>query len=152
MNKLKQILLVEDDARDLELTKAALLENNVVNEIVVARDGAEALDYLYRRGPYSERTTGNPVVVLLDLNMPKVDGLEVLKQLKADPDLKTLPVVMLTTSKEESDLIKSYTLGVNAYVVKPLDFEQFVEAVKHIRMFWAIFNEPPPQSWICNAP
>ena len=144
MPDFKRILLVEDNARDVELTLEALSEHKLVNEVVVARDGAEGLDFLYRRGPFGNRVDENPVVILLDLKMPKVDGLEVLQILKSDPQLKTIPVVMLTSSREERDLVKSYQLGVNAYVVKPVDFQQFVEAVKQVGVFWGIINEPPP--------
>ncbi|HXB61078.1 MAG TPA: response regulator [Candidatus Acidoferrales bacterium] len=144
MAPLKRILLAEDNERDMELTMAALEEHNLANEVVVARDGAEALDYLYRRGKFADHANGLPVVVLLDLKMPKVDGMEVLRQMRADPGIKHVPVVMLTSSREERDLIRSYELGVNAYVVKPVDFQKFVDSVKEIGMFWAIINEPPP--------
>jgi CheY-like chemotaxis protein len=137
---------VEDSPNDIELTLAALAENHLANEVVVARDGEEALDYLYRRGMFKLREPGQPAVVLLDLKLPKVDGLEVLAQLKADPTLKVVPVVMLTSSHEERDLVRSYNLGVNAYVVKPVDFPEFVEAVKEVGLFWAVINEPPPGS------
>ena len=144
MAPLKRILLAEDNERDVELTLAALEEHNLANEVVVARDGAEALDYLYHRGQFAGHANGLPVVVLLDLKMPKVDGLEVLRQMRADSDLKHVPVVMVTSSREEQDLVRSYQLGVNAYVVKPVDFQQFVESIKQIGFFWAIINEPPP--------
>ena len=146
MADVKRILLVEDSPNDIELTLAALAENHLANEVVVARDGEEALDYLYRRGMFKLREPGQPAVVLLDLKLPKVDGLEVLAQLKADPALKVVPVVMLTSSHEERDLVRSYNLGVNAYVVKPVDFPEFVEAVKEVGLFWAVINEPPPGS------
>ncbi len=146
MADVKRILLVEDSPNDIELTLAALAENHLANEVVVARDGEEALDYLYRRGMFKLRELGQPAVVLLDLKLPKVDGLEVLAQLKADPALKVVPVVMLTSSHEERDLVRSYNLGVNAYVVKPVDFPEFVEAVKEVGLFWAVINEPPPGS------
>ncbi len=146
MNDLKSILLAEDNPNDVELILAALKENNLANEVVVARDGAEALDYLYCRGKFQMRAKGHPVVILLDLKMPKVDGLEVLKKLKEDENMKVLPVVMLTSSREEKDLITSYRLGVNAYVVKPVNFSEFVKAVKDLGAFWAIINEPPPGS------
>jgi CheY-like chemotaxis protein len=139
----KKILLVEDNANDVELTLSALGEYHLANEVDVVRDGAEALDYLYKRGNYENRTTGNPTVVLLDLKLPKVDGLEVLEQIKADPDLKTVPVVMLTSSREEQDLLKSYSLGVNAYVVKPVEFTEFLQALKELGLFWAVINQPP---------
>jgi CheY-like chemotaxis protein len=144
MAPLKRILLAEDNERDVELTLAALDEHNLANEVVVARDGAEALDYLYGRGKFAGHANGLPVVVLLDLKMPKVDGLEVLRRMRADPEIKHVPVVMVTSSREEQDLVHSYELGVNAYVVKPVDFQKFVESVKQIGMFWAIINEPPP--------
>ncbi len=146
MADVKRILLVEDSPNDIELTLAALAENHLANEVVVARDGEEALDYLYRRGMFKLREPGQPAVVLLDLKLPKVDGLEVLAQLKADPALKVVPVVMLTSSHEERDLVRSYDLGVNAYVVKPVDFPEFVEAVKEVGLFWAVINEPQPGS------
>ena len=116
----------------------------MLNEVVVVRDGAEALDYLFKRGAYASRTGGNPALVLLDLKMPKVDGIEVLRQVKANPSLKTVPVVVLTSSREEQDLLRTYDLGVNAYVVKPVDFLEFVDAVKLLGGFWAVVNEPPP--------
>ena len=144
MAPLKRILLAEDNERDVELTLAALDEHNLANEVVVARDGAEALDYLYGRGKFAGHANGLPVVALLDLKMPKVDGLEVLRQIRTDPELKHMPVVMVTSSREEQDLVHSYELGVNAYVVKPVDFQKFVESVKQIGVFWAIINEPPP--------
>jgi CheY-like chemotaxis protein len=144
MTRLGQILLVEDNLNDIELTTAALQQNHLVNEIVVTRHGGEALDYLYRRGPYQDRARGNPIVVLLDLKMPKVDGLQVLRQLKGDEILKLIPVVMLTSSREETDLVKSYRLGANAYVVKPVGFEQFADAIRQLGIFWAVLNEPPP--------
>ena len=144
MENLKRILLAEDDGRDVELTLAALTEINVANKIDVVRDGKEALDYLYKRSSYENRTSGNPVVVLLDLKMPKVDGLEVLKHIKEDEKLRSIPVVILTSSKMESDLVASYELGVNAYVVKPVEFENFMTAIKELGSFWAILNETPP--------
>jgi CheY-like chemotaxis protein len=138
--------MVEDDPKDVELTLSALEEYNLANEVSVARDGAIALDYLYCRGEYKTRSSGNPAVILLDLKLPKVDGLEVLKQLKSDAELRMIPVVVLTSSKEEKDMVASYRLGVNAYVVKPVDFHQFVNAIKELGVFWAIINEPPPGS------
>ncbi len=146
MDTLKSILLVEDNIRDVELTLAALAEYNLANEVIVTRDGEEALDYLYRRGNFRLRAVGNPAVVLLDLKMPKIDGLGVLQQMKSDEELKTIPVVMLTSSREEQDLMRSYQLGVNAYVVKPVDFQQFVDAIKRLGVFWALINEPPAGS------
>ncbi len=146
MEPLKRILLVEDDPKDIELTLAALDEYNLANEIVVARDGAEALDYLYRRGTFKQRPVGNPVVILLDLKMPKLDGIQVLQQLKADAQLRFIPVVILTSSRESRDLEECYKLGVNAYVVKPVRFTEFLEAVKQIGVFWVLINEPPPNN------
>jgi CheY-like chemotaxis protein len=144
MAPLKRILLAEDNAHDIELTLSALEEHNLANEVVVVRDGAEALDYLYHRGKFAGHANGLPVVVLLDLKMPKVDGLQVLKQMRDDPLLRHIPVVMITSSREEQDLIRSYQLGVNAYVVKPMDFQQFVASIKEVGFFWAVINEPPP--------
>lgn len=146
MAELKRILLVEDDAHDIEMTLAALEENHLANEVVVVRDGADALDYLYRRGIYKMRAPGNPAVVLLDIKLPKVDGKEVLRQIKSDAGLRTVPIVMLTSSREEQDLLGSYNLGVNAYVVKPVDFHEFVQALNKLGLFWAVVNEPPPGS------
>lgn len=146
MSELKRILLVEDSTHDVELTLAALEENHLANEVVVARDGEEALDYLYRRGIFKLRSSGHPAVVLLDLKLPKIDGLEVLKRIKSDETLRSVPVVMLTSSREEKDLVRSYNLGVNAYVVKPVDFHEFVEALKELGLFWAVINQPPPGS------
>ncbi len=142
---LKPILLVEDNPNDLELTLIALSKSQLANQVIVVRDGAEALDYLHRRGDYAERPAGNPAVVLLDLKLPKIDGLEVLAKVKADPHLKQTPVVMLTSSREESDLIRSYELGVNAFVVKPVGFREFFDAIQDLGVFWAILNEPPPR-------
>ena len=144
--ELKRILLVDDSPRDTELALNALAQNNLANEVVALRDGAEALDYLYRRGQFADRGNGNPAVVMLDLKMPKVDGIEVLRQIKGDPQLKTIPVVVMTSSREEQDLVRSYELGVNAYIVKPVQFQEFVEAVKLVGSFWAVVNEPPPGS------
>ncbi|MEX2117422.1 MAG: response regulator [Bacteroidota bacterium] len=146
MAELKRILLAEDNEKDVELTLEALGEHNLANEVVVVGDGEEALDYLFRKGAYKNRLDGNPAVVLLDLKMPKIDGLEVLRTIKGDDNLKATPVVMVTSSREEADLVKSYGLGVNAYVVKPVGFQEFVEAVKQLGSFWAILNEPPPGS------
>ena len=144
MSALGRILLVEDDPKDIELTLTTLEEYNLANEVVVTGDGEEALDYLYRRGAFATRSNGNPAVLLLDLKLPKVDGLEVLRQIKSDPKLKMIPVVVLTSSHEEKDMVTSYSLGVNAYVVKPVDFHEFVNAIKELGMFWAVINEPPP--------
>jgi CheY-like chemotaxis protein len=142
----KRILLVEDDPKDIELTLTALEEYNLANEIVVARDGAEALDYLFRRGTFKQRPAGNPVVIMLDLKMPKLDGVQVLRQLTSDPQLRLIPVVVLTSSRESRDLEECYKLGVNAYVVKPVRFTEFIEAVKQIGVFWVLINEPPPNN------
>jgi CheY-like chemotaxis protein len=146
VSKLGRILMVEDDPKDVELTLTALEDYNLANEVVLARDGAQALDYLYCRGEYSSRGGENPAVMLLDLKLPKVDGLEVLRQVKSDANLKLIPIVVLTSSKEEKDMVASYKLGVNAYVVKPVDFHEFVNAIKELGAFWAIINEPPPGS------
>jgi CheY-like chemotaxis protein len=141
MNNLKPFLLVDDSAKDRELIIEALQENHISNRIDVACDGEEAMDYLFRRGGFADREQGNPAVILLDIKMPKVDGLEVLRQIKEDKNLKVIPVVILTSSREQSDLLKSYELGVNAYVVKPLDFDHFFNAVKELGIFWAVLNE-----------
>lgn len=146
MSQLGRILLVEDDPRDVELTLTALEEYNLVNEVAVTRDGQEALDYLYCRGQFSGRDGTRPAVMLLDLKLPKINGLEVLEQIRSDKELSVLPVVVLTSSNEERDLVRSYELGVNAYVVKPVDFHAFVNAVKELGVFWAMINEPPPGS------
>lgn len=143
---LKPILLVEDNPKDLELTLLALEKSNLANDVVTVRDGAEALDYLFRRGDYDDRTEGNPAVILLDLKLPKVDGIQVLEQVKSEPTLQAIPIVMLTTSREEKDLVRSYKLGVNAYVVKPVAFKAFIEAIQDLGVFWAVLNEPPPGS------
>src|SRR5437879_6839391 len=145
-NELGRLLMVEDDPKDVELTLTALEEYNLANEVVVARDGEEALDYLYCRGSFTTRSNENPAVLLLDLKLPKVDGLEVLQQIKSDEKLKLIPVVVLTSSREERDMVASYKLGVNAYVVKPVDFHEFVNAIKELGIFWAVINEPPPGS------
>jgi CheY-like chemotaxis protein len=146
MAKPAKILLVEDDSYDVELTLSALKGNHIANRIDAVRDGEEALDYLFRRGAYQAREAGEPAVVLLDLKLPKVSGLEVLKQVKADPKLRVAPIVVLTSSREEQDLVRSYNLGTNAYVVKPVDFTQFIEAVRDLGLFWAVLNEPPSGS------
>jgi CheY-like chemotaxis protein len=143
-DSLRRILLAEDSVNDAELTLAALSENHLANQVVHVKDGAAALDYLFRRGEFADRPAGNPAVVLLDIKMPRVDGIEVLRQMKTHPSLRTIPVVMLTSSREEQDLIESYRLGVNAYVVKPVDFREFVPAVSNLGLFWAVINEPPP--------
>jgi CheY-like chemotaxis protein len=144
ITKLRRILLAEDSANDVELTLAALAEHRLANQVDVVRDGAQALDYLFKRGAYAQRAGGHPGVVLLDLKMPKVSGLEVLRQIKADPALRTVPVVMLTSSREEGDLTASYQLGVNAYVVKPVEFSAFMDAVRQVGGFWGLVNEFPP--------
>lgn len=141
---LRPILLVEDSPKDIELTLAALAKCQLANAIDVVRDGVEALDYLHARGTFEGRNTGEPAVVLLDLKLPRVDGLEVLEAIKNDPHLRQIPVVMLTSSREERDLVTSYRLGVNAFVVKPVGFQAFLEAIQDIGVFWAILNEPPP--------
>lgn len=146
MSSIHRILLVDDSPRDAELALEALEDHHLANEVVVLRDGAEALDYLFRRGAFASRTDPQPAVVLLDLKMPKVDGIEVLRQMKSDPALKRIPVVVMTSSREEKDLINSYDLGVNAYVVKPVNFHEFVDAVKQVGGFWAVLNQPPPGS------
>lgn len=143
---LKPILLVEDNPKDLELTLLALARSNLANEVITVRDGEECLDYLLMRGAYADRPKGNPAVVLLDLKLPKVDGLQVLEDVKKDPNLQGVPVVMLTTSREEQDLLRSYKLGVNAYVVKPVAFKDFMTAIQELGIFWAVVNEPPPGS------
>lgn len=144
MSDIGRILLAEDDPKDVELTLSALAENNLANEVVVVRDGEEALDYIYRRGAFAMRAEGQPVVVLLDIKMPKIDGIQVLRTLKSDKNLMAIPVVILTSSRESKDLEECYSLGVNAYVVKPVKFEEFVESVRELGVFWALINEPPP--------
>ncbi len=144
MSATRRILLVEDSPQDAELTLTALAENKLANEVVVVRDGEEALDYLHRRGNFRLRAEGNPVVVLLDIKLPKIDGLEVLQRMRSEPSLRLVPVVMLTSSREEQDIVRSYDLGVNAYVVKPVDFAVFVRAVTELGLFWAVINQPPP--------
>jgi CheY-like chemotaxis protein len=146
MIELKRILLVEDNPNDVELTLEALAEHNLANFVVVARDGEEALDYLFYRGTFAGRPAGNPVVILLDLKLPKVSGHEVLRAIRADNKLKMIPVVILTSSREEQDLIEGYRNGVNAYVVKPVDFSDFLEAMKSLGVFWAVINEAPPSA------
>ncbi len=145
-NELKRVLLVEDSPNDAELTLTALDESGLANEVCWVKDGQEALDYLYRKGAFADRSDGNPAVVLLDLKLPKVDGLEVLERVKKDPALRSVPVVMLTSSGQEVDVAKSYGLGVNAYVVKPVGFPDFVRALRDLGLFWAVVNQPPPGS------
>jgi len=144
MSELRTILLAEDNPKDVELTLEALEEHNLANHVVVVRDGVEAMEYLRCEGKYASRKKGNPAVLLLDIKMPRMDGIEVLKAIRNDPALKMLSVVMLTSSREEPDLKKCYELGVNAYVVKPVDFNDFIEAVKQVGIFWAVINELPP--------
>jgi CheY-like chemotaxis protein len=151
MTEVKRILLAEDDPRNVELALIALAECNLANDVVVVEDGEEALDYLFRRGAFADRPDGNPALVLLDLKMPKVDGLEVLRAIRADAELSTLPVVILTSSREQRDLVEGYKLGVNAYVVRPIKFQELIRAVKEIGMFWALINEPPPRT-VGNSP
>lgn len=145
MIELKTILLAEDNPKDIELTMEALEENNLVNQIDVVRDGVEALEYLRCEGDFINRKGGNPAFILLDIKMPRMDGIELLGIIRSDPKLKMIPVVILSSSREEQDLITSYNLGVNAYVVKPVNFNQFMEAVKQIGIFWAVLNELPPE-------
>ena len=144
MFDLKRILLVEDNPNDVELTLEALSEHNLANSVEVVRDGEEALNYLYKKEQFSSRTNSNPAVILLDLKLPKVNGLEVLKKIRSEDHLKLIPVVVLTSSREDRDMIESYKLGVNAYVVKPVDFHEFIDAVRGLGIFWALINEPPP--------
>lgn len=146
MNAAKPIILAEDNPRDAELALAAMEEEHISDKVVLCRDGAEVLDYLYCRGRFKSRVRGNPAVIVLDLKMPKVNGLEVLRTIKADINLRPIPVVMLTSSREERDLAESYALGANAYVVKPVEFHKFLSAVKELGTFWGIINEPPPES------
>lgn len=148
---LKPILLVEDNPDDLDLALRALAKTNLANEVVVVRDGEQALHYLMRKGDFANRTQGNPAVVLLDLKLPKIDGIEVLERIKAEENLRTVPVVMLTSSKMETDLARAYKLGVNAYVVKPIHFAEFIEAVRELGVFWAVLNEPPPGSFRASS-
>jgi CheY-like chemotaxis protein len=146
MNELKRILLVEDDPHDIKLILCAFDKHNLANEIAIARDGVEALDYLYRRKLFSSRPEGNPILILLDIKMPKLDGIQVLRELKSDEEMRCIPIVILTSSREPKDLEECYKLGVNAYVVKPVLFTKFVEIVKEIGMFWALVNESPSGS------
>lgn len=141
--EVKKILLVDDSPNDVELTIAALAENNLANEVVVAEDGVEALDYLYKRGKFAAYEYGNPAVILLDIKMPRMDGIEVLKHIRSDPDLKLLPVIMVTSSREERDLVESYRLGANSYVVKPVDIVQFIDAIKVLGQYWVVINQLP---------
>ena len=145
-HELKDILVVEDNSNDVELILMVLQRNHIANQAIVVRDGAKALEYLYRAEEFSERKEGNPAVILLDLKMPRVDGMEVLRRIKSDGNLRTIPVVILTSSREDRDLVEGYVLGANAYVVKPVHFSEFVEAVSHLGIFWTRINEPPPES------
>lgn len=145
MSDMKRILLAEDNLQDVQLTLSALDEHHLAKEVMVVRDGAEALDYLRRRGHFNGRVSNQPVVVFLDIKMPKMDGVEVLREIKADPELKLIPVVMVTSSREHTDLLESYMLGANAYVVKPIDFQKFMMTIKELGLFWAVLNEPPPE-------
>ena len=147
MIPLKRILLAEDNSRDVELTLAALEEIRLANAVDVARDWVEVLDYLYGRGRFADRPPGLPVVVVLDIKMPRLSGPEVLRQIRADPQLKSLPVVMFTSSREDPDLAECYALGANAYVVKPLDFAEFAAATRQVGVFWALLNEPAPDNF-----
>lgn len=151
MSGLKRILLAEDNAHDVQLTLAVLAENNLANEVMVVRDGVEALDYLCHRGAYALRENGHPAVVFLDIKMPRLDGVEVLREIRSDPALRMIPVVMVTSSREQQDLLLSYRLGANAYVVKPIDFPQFSAAIRQMGLFWAVLNEPPPGSILGSA-
>jgi CheY-like chemotaxis protein len=145
MAKVRTILLAEDNPKDVELTLEAMADNNLANQVVVVKDGVEVLEYLRSEGAYKLRKAGNPAVILLDIKMPRMDGIEVLRIIRSDTALKKIPVVVLTSSSEEQDLITTYELGVNAYIVKPVDFKQFIDAVKQIGSFWAVLNELPPE-------
>lgn len=145
MDATKQILLVDDNEYDVDLTLRALKKRHLANEVEVVRDGVEALDYLYRRGRFANRAPGNPVLTLLDLKMPKIDGIEVLKVIKGDPALKSMPVVVLTSSRDQQDIVESYGLGVNAYVIKPVEFDKVMDAVQQLGLFWMLHNQPPPR-------
>ena len=145
MYNLKTILLAEDNSKDIELTLEAMAENNLGNQVIIVKDGIETMEYLRREGKYKLRNAGNPCVILLDIKMPRMDGIEVLRNIRSDDRLKKIPVVMITSSREEKDLINTYELGVNAYVVKPVSFQQFIDAVKQIGSFWAVLNELPPE-------
>ncbi len=152
MDKTGYILLADDNATDVEMARGALAVNKFANEVVVVEDGEDTLDYLYRRGKFHARRPDNPLVVLLDLKMPKVDGLEVLRRVKGDAELRTIPVIMFTSSVEPADVTRSYRLGVNAFVVKPVDFQQFVKTIQAIGLFWTATNEPPPETLLETAP
>jgi len=143
--KVKRILIVDDSPRDVELILSALSEKNLANEVDVTDDGVEALDYLYKRGKFANRENGNPAVILLDIKMPRVDGIEVLRVIRSDARLKLIPVIMVTSSNEEKDLVESYKLGANSYVVKPVDIVQFIDAIKDLGQYWVVINQPPPK-------
>jgi CheY-like chemotaxis protein len=140
--EIKRILIVDDSPKDVELAIAALAEKNLANEVIVAEDGEEALDYLYKRGKFVNES-GNPAIILLDIKMPKMDGIEVLKHIRSDATFKLIPVIMVTSSREERDLVESYKLGANSYVVKPVDITQFIDAIKVLGQYWAVINQPP---------
>jgi len=142
--EVKRILIVDDSPKDVELTVAALAENNIANDIIVAEDGEEALDYLYKRGKFA-KTDGFPAVILLDIKMPKMNGMEVLKHIRSNPQFRLIPVIMVTSSREERDLVDSYKLGANSYVVKPVDIVQFINSIKILGQYWAVINQPPPE-------
>lgn len=148
--ELKKILIVDDSPKDVELTIAALSERNLANEVVVAEDGVEALDYLNKRGKFAESGSSNPAVILLDIKMPRMNGIEVLKYIRSDPNFKLIPVIMVTSSREEKDLVESYKLGANSYVVKPVDIIQFIDAIKVLGQYWAVVNQPPPAHTIID--
>jgi CheY-like chemotaxis protein len=142
--EIKRILIVDDSPKDVELVIAALAEKNLANEVDVAEDGVEALDYLNKLGKFAARANGNPAVILLDIKMPKMNGIEVLKHIRSTPEFKMIPVIMVTSSREERDLVESYKLGANSYVVKPVDIAQFIDAIKILGQYWAVINLPPP--------
>jgi CheY-like chemotaxis protein len=141
--EVRKILIVDDSPKDVELTVSALAEKNLANEVIVAEDGVEALDYLYKRGLFSGEHS-NPAVILLDIKMPRMNGIEVLKHIRSNPEFKFIPVIMVTSSREEKDLVESYKLGANSYVVKPVDIVQFIDAIKTLGQYWAVINQPPP--------
>jgi len=143
--EVKRILIVDDSPKDVELTLSALRDKNLANKVIVAEDGEEALDYLYKRGKFANSEKGNPGVILLDIKMPKMNGIEVLKHIRSDPKLKYIPVIMVTSSREEKDLVESYKFGANSYVVKPVDIVQFFEAIKALGQYWAVINQLPPK-------
>jgi len=147
ITEVKGILIVDDSPKDVELTIAALAEKNLANEVVVAEDGEEALDYLYMRGKFADKN-GLPAIILLDIKMPKMDGIEVLKHIRSNPQFKSIPVIMVTSSHEERDLVESYSLGANSYVVKPVDIVQFIDAIKVLGIYWAVINQSPPRPHI----